>query len=131
MLHTLKRSLAQTLKMIRIQKINFPSDCRIIKNDFHSYDPVNSFNKADSLKYLNEDLLQCSFPEEDMIIDLGWYGDIMSNKGEFRIYIIKNENWEIPFNIIYSKSAEEIKNLLINILEYYTRIVNKAELDNL
>ena len=113
--------------MIRIQKINFPLDCRIIKNDFHSYDPVNSFNEADSLKYLNEDLLQCSFPEDDMIIDLGWYGDIISNKGEFRIYVIKNENWETPFNIIYSKSAEEIKNLLTKILQYYTRTEIKTE----
>jgi hypothetical protein len=117
--------------MIRIQDINFPLDCKIITNEFHSYDPVNSFNAVHSLKYLNEDLLQCSFPAEDMIIDLGWYGDITSNKGEFRIYLIKNENWEIPFNIIYSKSAEEIKNLLINILQYYTRIVIKSEHDNL
>ena len=113
--------------MIRIQEIDFPLDCRIINHDFHSYDPVYSFNEAHSLKYLNEDLLQCSFPKDDMIIDLGWYGDISSNKGEFRIYMIKNENWEIPFNIIYSKSAEEIKNLLIKILEYYTSIVIKIE----
>jgi hypothetical protein len=117
--------------MIRIQEINFPLDCRIINNDFHNYDPVISFNEVDSLKYLNEDLLQCSFPEEDMIIDLGWYGDITSSQGEFRIYLIKNENWEIPFNIIYSKSAEETKDLLIKILEYYTRIVFKAEPNNL
>ena len=116
--------------MIRIQKINFPLDCRIINNDFHSYDPLNSFNEADSLKYLNEDLLQCSFPEDDMIIDLGWYGDLISNKGEFRIYIIKNENWEIPFNIIHSKSVEEIKNLLTKILQYYTRTEIKSEPNN-
>ena len=113
--------------MIRIQKIYFPLDCRIINNDFYSYDPVNSFNEVDSSKYLNEDLLQCSFPIDDMIIDLGWYGDIISNKGEFRIYIIKNENWEIPFNIIYSKSTEEIKNILTKILQYYTRTKIKTE----
>lgn len=116
--------------MIRIQKINFPTDCILINNDFYSYDPLLSFNEADSLKYLNEDLLQCSFPEDDIIIDLGWYGDIISNNGEFKIYIIQNENWEIPFNIIYSKSAEEIKNLLTKILHYYTRTEVKTEPDN-
>jgi hypothetical protein len=110
------------IKMIKIQKINFPIDCTVIHNDFYSYDPVNSFNEADSLKYLNEDLLQCSFPKEDVIIDLGWYGDNTSNKGEFRIQVIKNENWDFPFNIIYSKYAEEIKDLLIKILLYYTSI---------
>ena len=106
--------------MIKIQEINFPEDCTLINNDFYSYDPVNSFNEADSLKYLNEDLLQCSFPKENVIIDLGWYGDTTTNKGEFRINVIKHENWEHPFNIIYSKSAEEIKDLLIKILLYFT-----------
>jgi hypothetical protein len=36
-----------------------------------------------------------------MQIDLGWYGNIQLNKGEFRIYLIQNENWEIPFNVIH------------------------------
>lgn len=111
--------------MIRIQEIDFPPDCKIVNNDFYSYDPVNSFNEVDSLKYLNEDLLQCSFPAEHMIIDVGWYGDIITNKGEFRIYIIEYENWQIPFNIIHSKSVEETKDLLNKILEYYTQSKEK------
>lgn len=113
--------------MIEIQNINFPEDCNIINNDFYNYNPLNAFNKTDSLKYLNEDLLQCSFPEDNIIIDLGWYGDIETNKGEFRIYIILNENWEIPFNIIYSKSVEETKELLIKILDYYTRKISDVD----
>jgi len=106
--------------MISLQKINFPPDCEIIKNDFYNYDPVNAFTEADSLKYLSEDLLQCSFPEEDITIDLGWYGDIVSNKGGFKIYIIEKENWEVPLNVIHSKSAEEIKSFLTKILQYYS-----------
>ncbi len=117
--------------MIRIQEINFPQDCVIINNDFYNYDPVNSFSEVDSLKYLNEDLLQCTFPEYDIIIDLGWYGDIISNIGEFRIYIIQNENWEIPFNIIHSKSTEEVRGLLTKILQYYTRTEIETESDNI
>ncbi len=113
--------------MIEIQSIDFPLDCRVINNDFYSYDPTNSFNEADSAKYLNEDLLQCSFPEEDMIIDLGWYGDVIANKGEFRIYIIQNENWEVPFNVIHSKSVEETKDLLTKILQYYTKTQTEME----
>lgn len=107
--------------MMKIQKIDFPLDCRVVNNDFYGYDPVHAFNEADSLRYLNEDLLQCTFPNDDLIIDLGWYGDLIANTGEFRIYIIQNENWEIPFNIIHSKSVEEIKNLLTKVLEYYSK----------
>lgn len=116
--------------MIRIQKINSPLDCRMVYNDFYSYDPLNSFNEEDSIKYLNEDLLQYTFPEDDLIIDLGWYGDIISNKGEFRIHIIQNENWDIPLNIIHSKSVVEVKDLLTKILHYYTRTEIKTESNN-
>ena len=113
--------------MIKIQEIEFPLDCVVINNDFYNYDPVNSFNEADSLKYLNEDLLQCSFPENNLIIDLGWYGDIKSNKGQFRIYIIQHENWEMPFNVIHPKSLEETINALNKILAYFTAIEAEEE----
>ena len=116
--------------MIKIQDINFPEDCQIVNHDFYDYNPVDAYNKPNSLKYLNEDLLQCSFPEDEVIIDLGWYGDVITNKGEFRIYIIQNENWEIPFNIIHSKSADETKGLLIKILDYYTRKIPEQIIEN-
>lgn len=113
--------------MISIQKIHFPPGCDVINNDFYTYDPLNSFNKSDSIKYLNEDLFQCKFPDDNVIIDLGWYGDFESNKGEFKIQIIQSENWEIPLNVSYSKSVEETKDLLINILHYYSNVEIKDE----
>tara|TARA_R110001632_G_scaffold144870_4_gene261604 strand:+ start:307 stop:666 length:360 start_codon:yes stop_codon:yes gene_type:complete len=113
--------------MSNIQTIDFPLGCKIINNDFYSYDPHTAFKKVDSQLYLNEDLLQCSFPADDIIIDLGWYGDVIANKGEFRIYIIIHENWEIPFNIIYSKSAEETKELLNKVLNYYSKKEYRTE----
>ena len=109
--------------MIEIQKIDTPLDCELVNNEFYTYDPENSFNQKDSLEYLSEDLFQCTFPEDHLTIDLGWYGDIAANEGEFRIYIIESDNWEFPFNVIHSKSVVEIKNLLNKILEYYTEIV--------
>lgn len=113
--------------MIKIQEINFPSDCEVINNDFYDYEPLEAFIKADSLRYLHEDLLQCSFPKDDLIIDLGWYGDIVLNRGEFRIQVIQNENWDNPFNTLYSKSAEEVKTILNKILAYYSSTKPKTE----
>ena len=113
--------------MIKIQEINFPADCKVVNNDFYTYDPVNHFKEGHSIKYLNEDLLQCSFPKSHMIIDLGWYGDLLANKGEFRIYVIQNENWQVPFNVIHSKSVDEIKDLLHKILEYFSQAKPKLE----
>lgn len=113
--------------MIKLQEIYFPNDCKVIKHIFHSYDPLNSFNEEDSFDYLSEDLLQCVFPSEGITIDLGWYGDLITGVGEFKIEIIRNENWEVPENEIFSKSMEEITLLLNKILDYYTTI-NKQSL---
>lgn len=113
--------------MIEIKKINFPKDCVVISNDFYNYDPKDSFNVENSVRYLGEDLLQISFPMDDIIVDLGWYGDVFSNKGEFKIQIIQNEIWDIPVNEIHSKSLDEVTELLMNILNYFTR--TQAELE--
>jgi hypothetical protein len=113
--------------MSSIQQIDFPLGCKIINNDFYTYNPNTDYKEADSILYLNEDLLQCSLPADDIIIDVGWYGDIYTNQGEFRIYIILHENWEIPFNIIYSKSAEETKELLNKVLQYYSKKEYRTE----
>jgi len=113
------------MKMISIQKINVPLDCKIITNNFYNYDPKKAFKEADNYRYLNEDLFQCVFPEEDLIIDLGWYGDLKSNAGEFKIHIILKENWEIPMHTIYSTSVVEIKELLLKILSYYSSAIEE------
>ena len=106
--------------MIEIQKIYFPADCEIIHHEFYNYEPATSFTEVNNLQYLNEDLLQCAFTEDEITIDLGWYGDAKTNKGGFQIQIIESENWEVPLNVIHSKSAEETKNFLNRILQPYT-----------
>jgi hypothetical protein len=113
--------------MITIQEIEFPTDCILANNDFYTYDPEKDFKEGHSIKYLNEDLLQCAFPLQSLIIDIGWFGDVLTNQGEFRIYVIQNENWQVPSNVIHSKSVEETKEFLVKILAYYTQIKPKVE----
>lgn len=103
-----------------LYKLDFPSDCNVIQHDFYEYDPSVTFNLEHSIEFLKEDLLQCSFPKDDLIIDLGWYGDVKSNKGQFKILIIKNENWETPANALHSNSSAEAINILKKILLFYT-----------
>jgi hypothetical protein len=111
-------------------KLDFPSDCNVIQHDFYEYDPSVTFNLEQSIELLKEDLLQCSFPKDDLIIDLGWYGDVKSNKGQFKILVIKNENWEIPANTIHSNSSAEAKEILSKILLFYTSDAVEEEIHN-
>jgi hypothetical protein len=106
--------------MSQLHQIRVPADCRIIHHEFYTYEPESEFSTEKNKNYLSENLFQCEFPEHHLKIDLGWYGNISTQSGEFRIQLIVNENWEHPFNTIYSKSSSEVKNLLHNIFSYYS-----------
>lgn len=71
----------------------FPSSFKIIKNEFYSYDPTLMFEEDLNLEYLSEDLLQIHLDSKNTTIDLGWYGNLGTNNGAFKIYVIKNQDW--------------------------------------
>jgi len=103
----------------KLQKLKFPSNCKVVKHEFTTYDPEIEFSENHSLNYLSEDLLQIEFEELDLIVDLGWYGGISNKKGLFKIHIIKDSNWENPIKIetstsqlIIVKKLEDILSLL-------------------
>lgn len=100
----------------KLQPLRIPSGCRIAKNDFTTYDPEVDFTEERNLYNLTEDLLQIEFDYTNMIIDLGWYEDVSSSKGEFKIYVIKNRDWDNPIKIENSKSQKIITEKLELIL---------------
>ncbi len=100
----------------KLQPLIIPSGCRIVKNDFTSYDPEVDFTEERNLFNLTEDLLQIEFDYSNLIIDLGWYGEISSNKGEFKIYVIENQDWDNPIKTKNSKSQKVITEKLELIL---------------
>lgn len=95
----------------------FPSSFKIIKNEFYSYDPSLMFEEDLSLEYLSEDLLQIHLDDKNTTIDLGWYGNLGTNNGAFKIYVIKNQDWENPLKIETSKSLKEISEKLRSIID--------------
>lgn len=102
---------------IELQNIALPNFGKIIKHEFYSYDPENEFTPEKNLFYLTEDLLQIEFIKLNLILDLGWYGDIGTNKGSFKIFLIKNKDWENPIKIESSKSQKVINTKLNTILD--------------
>ncbi|WP_090281945.1 hypothetical protein [Pseudomonas granadensis] len=64
---------------------------------------------------LREDLLQASFPHEQ-IIDIGWYSEF-GEHGAFRISLIANQNWESPIYTETAKTWEDLEKALDNTLD--------------
>ena len=100
----------------KLQPLIIPSGCKISKNEFTTYDPEIDFTEEKNLYHLKEDLLQIEFHYLNLIIDLGWYGQVSSNKGEFKIYVVENEDWDNPLKIENAKSQKIITKKLELIL---------------
>lgn len=99
---------------LNLQQLLIPNHCKVLKNSFSTYDPEIDYSEEKNLFYLTEDLLQIEFG--NLILDLGWYGEISTNEGEFKIYLIQNQDWENPIITKSSKSQKVIKETLEEIL---------------
>lgn len=106
---------------LRKQFSNFPESLKIIKNEFYSYDPNSEFEENLNYEYLTEDLLQLYIEKESITIDLGWYGNLSKNEGFFKIYVVKNKDWENPLEIIKSKSQAQTSIKLMALIEKYNK----------
>lgn len=105
---------------LNLQQLLIPNHCKILKNSFSTYDPEIDYSEEKNLFYLTEDLLQIEF--ENLILDLGWYGEISTNEGEFKIYLIQNQDWENPIIKKSSKYQKVIKETLEEILASFKNL---------
>ncbi|SMH59018.1 hypothetical protein SAMN03159362_4565 [Pseudomonas sp. NFIX51] len=65
---------------------------------------------------LKEDLLQASFPHEQ-IIDIGWHPEFCET-GNFKVSPIKNLNWEQPISTNSAKDCSELCTAALNTLKH-------------
>lgn len=77
----------------------------ILFNDIDYIDV--SKDTSEQIEDLKEDLMQIGL-NNGLIIDVGWYPSF-NPSGNFILYVIKNNDWNNPINVIYEKKI----NLLI------------------
>ena len=99
-----------------LQEIEIPDSFTLIKHDFYAYDPTTDFSEIENLMYLNEDLFQVSYPENDLLVDLGWYGNVRKNNGQFQLKLIQNNHWDQPISTIHASSQKEAAKILTKTL---------------
>lgn len=106
------------LTTVEKPKYNIPDipGFKIVKNEFYQYNPELEYKEELNLKYLYEDLLQLENEKLNLAIDLGWYGNVASNQGQFKIYQIRNFDWENPERVIVSKNSDEIYDKLLEVI---------------
>ena len=103
---------------MKISELCLLSDWTIIRDD--------SLNPNIPIEYqldiLVEDIFQVYrlYNNSTIIIDLGWYGEEQSINGIFKIYVLKNYDWDSP---IFEYSSKEIVNVL-SILTKISQLIN-------
>lgn len=97
-------------------EFDIPDSFVVVKHDFFAYDPSTEFNEIENLLYLNEDLFQARFDENELIIDLGWYGDVRKNAGHFELKLIQHNHWDDPISTIPAKTLDEATEILVRTL---------------
>lgn len=75
------------------------------------------FTEDLNLFYLQEDLLQLNNELDNLVIDLGWYGDVSTNEGQFKLYQIKDGDWDNPELEICTEDSEEAYSQLLNMIK--------------
>jgi hypothetical protein len=100
-----------------LEKIKIPEQIKVIQNYFMTYNPLTEYSEEKSLNNLTEDISQFELKKNNVIIDLGWYGDFETNDGFFRIRVIRDSNWDNPIKDFKSGNQKEIKVQLEKILE--------------
>lgn len=89
-------------------KIDFKDGIITYENLFWLFNNTNELiNKLE----FEEDLLQVQFFNKKYILDVGWYPHIGRN-GKFKVYVIKNYDWENP---LFIKSDNTINDLIATI----------------
>ena len=86
-------------------KIDFKDGIITYENLFWLFNNTNEL--INKLKF-EEDLLQVQFFNEKYILDVGWYPTRGKN-GKFKVYVIKNYDWENP---LFVRSNKKISGLI-------------------
>ena len=100
-----------------LQRIQTPSSFTVIDHEFYTYDPTKEYTTEASEYYLTEDLFQVIHTPTQLVVDLGWYGNINTNKGQFEMRVIMNDYWDEPVSTILATSQSEITEIVNKTLE--------------
>ncbi|NRA12913.1 MAG: hypothetical protein HRT57_13235 [Crocinitomicaceae bacterium] len=93
-------------------EIEIPDSFNLVSHEFYNYDPKTDFSEIENLMYLNEDLFQATFEENDLIVDFGWYGNVKKNDGQFMLKLIQNNQWDNPVTTIPSSCLDQAIDIL-------------------
>lgn len=87
-----------------------------------SYDALSDIDETFDLSdeqflfSLKEDILQITCPSLGLLLDVGWYPEF-NPRGRFRIYLIRNENWDQPLEDTTAKNLAQLFATLATIIE--------------
>ncbi|MGB0429896.1 MAG: hypothetical protein ACPGLV_05445 [Bacteroidia bacterium] len=115
-----------TLRSAKKKNITIGEQWRVLKHEFVNLEPDNNYPKNEVFHHFDEDILCVRY--QDYMIDLGFYGDYLTNRsGVFKLIVSKGDFYKgEEFEIFISRSTDEIKAKL----DFYLKHIPLGILDN-
>ncbi|WP_143288153.1 hypothetical protein [Calothrix rhizosoleniae] len=97
---------------LKLYPLRIPTGWKVTHNRFYEFDPhqnptLEGVYQDNPWLVFVENLLQLQHTPYPFLIDLGWYPEA-DPKGNFRLSLIKNQDWNQPLRIYESKSGSAI-----------------------
>lgn len=95
------------------------SGLTVVKDEFISFDlPIEK-----QIDELCEDMFQAIKINVDKIaLDIGWYSNTTESKGEFVVYLIKNDDWDNPLVRISTNDLVVLKHYIKTTITFIKEI---------
>lgn len=114
-----QNSLNRKMPKYKLLPLRIPCGWKVIINNLSDLEP-NSLKNEDRLwMTFTQDMLNIKHCKKDILVDVGWYPENDPN-GEYKISVIKNNEWEIPTEVHKCKKNDELVEFIDKCLWNYT-----------
>jgi hypothetical protein len=91
------------------------SGLTVVKDEFISFD----LSVEEQVDELREDMFQAYKIDNDKtILDIGWYGEATELKGEFILFLVKNDDWDNPLVKISTNNLTILKYYINSVIQF-------------
>lgn len=103
---------------MKLSNINYKKGKVRILSDIDLSEPINN-----QIDMLTQDIAQITY-SNNYTVDIGWYPIDMeiTTYTFFKIYVIRNYNWENPVKEIVEYTTEGLKKSLISEIEHVSKL---------
>jgi hypothetical protein len=66
---------------------------------------------------LRQDLIQVEFPEQKVVLDVGWYPELCP-EGHFAVFVVQDHDWESPLLLLEARDVPSLRAAIADAVKF-------------